>query len=359
MRFRAGIVLLAADGIGTRDIGRVMGCTTGTVSKWRVRYARDRLAGFNETGGRGAAPKYGSGDQKRILAMLDQAPPTGYSNWTAPLLARALGDVHEQYIWRFLRAQEIDLRAASPGARAPTRSSSPPNQGQASGEPVRGADRPGHALEARHRVRLVWERRAHCGNQQRHRSLAPRRDAHRAHSVGAGSAALLAGSTRKPCSAPIRFRTPCRCCAGSSSVGRRRSRSARCATTLAWKRSVNGRTPPSHALRPACSACSPSSPCWPPNSARKLASPLQPARGIASNAQPSPTRSLRCGGKSGANRVSPRPVEPQTCENFHEPSRTALPTHSATPHDGQSRANPSLSISRCTGSVKIGIHPGQ
>ena len=50
-----------------------------------------------------------SAEQKRILAMLDQPPPDGYANWTAPLLARALGDVHEQYIWRFLRAQKIDL----------------------------------------------------------------------------------------------------------------------------------------------------------------------------------------------------------------------------------------------------------
>src|SRR3954462_3519203 len=29
--------------------------------------------------------------------------------WTAPLIATALGDVHEQYVWRFLRAQKIDL----------------------------------------------------------------------------------------------------------------------------------------------------------------------------------------------------------------------------------------------------------
>jgi transposase len=86
-----------------------MGCTTGTASKWRVRYARDRLAGLDETGERGAAPKYGPTHQRRILAMLDQPPPAGYANWTAPLLARALGDVHEQYIWRFLRAQKIDL----------------------------------------------------------------------------------------------------------------------------------------------------------------------------------------------------------------------------------------------------------
>lgn len=109
MRDRARIVLLAADGLATRAIGRMVGCTTGTASKWRVRYARDRFAGLDETGKRGAVPRYGPAEQKRILAMLDQSPPAGYSNWTGPLLARALGDVHEQYIWRFLRAQNIDL----------------------------------------------------------------------------------------------------------------------------------------------------------------------------------------------------------------------------------------------------------
>ena len=109
MQLRARIVLLAADGRPSREIGRIVGCTTGTASKWRVRYARDRRAGLDETGNRGAAPRYGPADQKRILAMLDQPPPAGYSNWTAPLLSRALGDIHQQYIWRFLRAQKIDL----------------------------------------------------------------------------------------------------------------------------------------------------------------------------------------------------------------------------------------------------------
>lgn len=109
MRDRAWMVLLAAGGTATREIGRLVGPTTGTVSKWRVRYARGRLAGLGETGNRGATPKYGPAERKRILALLDQPPPAGYSNWTAPLLARALCDVHEQYIWRFLRAQKIDL----------------------------------------------------------------------------------------------------------------------------------------------------------------------------------------------------------------------------------------------------------
>jgi transposase len=97
MRERARIVLLAADGLASRAVGREVGCTPGTASKWRVRYARDRMAGLSETENRGADAKYGPHD-KRILAMLDRPPPAGCANWTARLLARELGDVHEQYI---------------------------------------------------------------------------------------------------------------------------------------------------------------------------------------------------------------------------------------------------------------------
>src|SRR6202035_5022488 len=55
LRQRARIVLLAAEGIATRAIARTVGCTIGTASKWRVRYAEQRRAGLDETGKRGAA----------------------------------------------------------------------------------------------------------------------------------------------------------------------------------------------------------------------------------------------------------------------------------------------------------------
>src|ERR1700726_2728033 len=71
LRQRARIVLLAAEGVATRAIGREVGCTTGTASKWRVRYAANRLAGLDETGNRGAEPKYPAETEKRILAVLD------------------------------------------------------------------------------------------------------------------------------------------------------------------------------------------------------------------------------------------------------------------------------------------------
>jgi transposase len=109
LRQRARIVLLASAGMATRAIGRAVGCTTGTASKWRVRYAERRLAGLDETGNRGAEPKYTAATDKRILALLDAAPPQGYARWTGPLLSAALGDVDVQYVWRFLRAHKIDL----------------------------------------------------------------------------------------------------------------------------------------------------------------------------------------------------------------------------------------------------------
>ena len=111
LRQRARIVLLAADGMASRAIGREVRCTTGTASKWRVRYAANRLAGLDETGNRGAEPKYTAKTDKRILGVLDRPVPAGYARWTGPLIAAALGDVDVQYVWRFLRAHKIDLSA--------------------------------------------------------------------------------------------------------------------------------------------------------------------------------------------------------------------------------------------------------
>ena len=100
MRDRARIVLLASAGMASRGIAREVRCTPGTASKWRVRYAKERLAGLSETGDRGNEPKYGPEHAQRILALLDKPPPAGYANWTAPLLARELVDIHEQHICR-------------------------------------------------------------------------------------------------------------------------------------------------------------------------------------------------------------------------------------------------------------------
>ncbi len=107
---RARIVLAAAAGLGgSRAIGRELGCARGVVSKWWVRFARERLGGLADAPRSGKPKTYDAAVDRRILAALDRPPPEGFARWTAPLLAKQLGDVSDQHVWRFLRAQRIDL----------------------------------------------------------------------------------------------------------------------------------------------------------------------------------------------------------------------------------------------------------
>lgn len=108
---RAKIVLMASEGRSTRSIARDLGTMPRTVSLWRIRFADEGLAGLVDQprpGGRASA-KYDGRTDRRILAVLERPPPAGYARWTGGLVAAELGDVSDQYVWRFLRAQKIDL----------------------------------------------------------------------------------------------------------------------------------------------------------------------------------------------------------------------------------------------------------
>jgi len=106
---RARIVLLAADGCSTRAIAREVSARPRVVSIWRNRFADQGLDGLKDKPHPGKKPIYTEAIDKRILALLEQPPPAGYGRWSGPLLARALCDVHVQYVWRFLRKHKIDL----------------------------------------------------------------------------------------------------------------------------------------------------------------------------------------------------------------------------------------------------------
>jgi|SRR6516164_358090 len=106
---RTRIVLEAAEGLGTREIARELDTTPTTVSLWRGRFARQRLDGLEDLPRSGAPAIYDAKTDKRIRAILDQPPPKGYARWSGPLIAKALGDVDVQYVWRSLRKQKIDL----------------------------------------------------------------------------------------------------------------------------------------------------------------------------------------------------------------------------------------------------------
>jgi transposase len=110
LAFRSRVILLAADGVGTNAIAARLQTTPATVSKWRVRFARLGLAGLADAPRSGAPVRYTDETERRILAKLDEAVPEGETAWTARLLARALGDVSEDHIWRVFRTHGIHLQ---------------------------------------------------------------------------------------------------------------------------------------------------------------------------------------------------------------------------------------------------------
>ena len=103
----ARIILLAAEGKGSRAIAREIGVRPRVVSTWRLRFAARGIEGLKDKPRPGAKLVYTEATDKRILAMLDQPIPKGRARWTCELIAKALGDVN--YVRRFLRKQKIDL----------------------------------------------------------------------------------------------------------------------------------------------------------------------------------------------------------------------------------------------------------
>ena len=58
----------------------------------------------------GKPARYDKTTEKKVLALLDQPPPKGYSQWNGNRLAEALPDVSRHQIWRILRRHDICLQ---------------------------------------------------------------------------------------------------------------------------------------------------------------------------------------------------------------------------------------------------------
>lgn len=107
---RARIVLECAAGKTTKEIALMLKLRAATVSQWRTRFSRNRLAGLEDAPRPGRATKYGKAMERRILAQLDTPPAAGHATWTGKLLAQALGDVSPHHVWRVLRHHGIHLQ---------------------------------------------------------------------------------------------------------------------------------------------------------------------------------------------------------------------------------------------------------
>lgn len=110
LSLRARIVLACAEGRQTTEIASEMQVMPYIVSKWRKRFAADRLGGLQDAPRTGKPRTYTVDTERRILAKLDEPPPKGYSRWNGPLLSQSLGDVSDDQVWRVMRTHGIQMQ---------------------------------------------------------------------------------------------------------------------------------------------------------------------------------------------------------------------------------------------------------
>ena len=107
---RARIVLESAAGRMNKEIAQSLAMRPATVSKWRLRFAEERMTGLGDAPRGRGRQKYDGTTEKRILNILDGPPPEGYATWSGKLLAKSLGDVSDDQVWRVLRKHGIHLQ---------------------------------------------------------------------------------------------------------------------------------------------------------------------------------------------------------------------------------------------------------
>jgi transposase len=107
---RAKIILFANEGRTNQQIADALKTRTARVSKWRQRFGANRLVGLNDAGRSGKPATYDLSTEKRVLGLLDESPPKGYSQWNGRLLAEALPGVSKDQVWRILRRHDICLQ---------------------------------------------------------------------------------------------------------------------------------------------------------------------------------------------------------------------------------------------------------
>lgn len=106
---RAEIILAAFEGQSNFEIAKSLKTRPARVSKWRRRFANDRLAGLTDAVRPGKPATYGNDTEKKILVKLDEPPPEGFSQWNGRLLAEAL-EISKDQVWRILRKHDISLQ---------------------------------------------------------------------------------------------------------------------------------------------------------------------------------------------------------------------------------------------------------
>ncbi|MCU1463625.1 MAG: family transposase [Acidimicrobiales bacterium] len=118
LALRCRIVLAAADGENTIDIADRLGCSRGTVSKWRGRFAEHGLDGLHDEPRPGKPRTIGDEDVERVIVKTLEEQPANATHWSTRSMAAATGmnQTAVSRIWRAfgLRPHRVEDFKLSP-----------------------------------------------------------------------------------------------------------------------------------------------------------------------------------------------------------------------------------------------------
>ena len=104
---RARIVLACARGDDNKDIAVRLGVSQQMVSRWRVRFARDRVDGLFDERRPGAPRKISDATVEKVVAQTLESKPRAATHWSTRSMAKHLGLSHMAVsrIWRAFALQ--------------------------------------------------------------------------------------------------------------------------------------------------------------------------------------------------------------------------------------------------------------
>src|SRR5258707_6506867 len=106
---RARIILACLEGKEIQQVARELRISVPSVSKWRQRFSLWGLRGLRDQSRPGKPVRYDCAFRNRVLALLEETPPSGMSHWDGPAVAEKLNaSVHA--VWRVLRREGIYLQ---------------------------------------------------------------------------------------------------------------------------------------------------------------------------------------------------------------------------------------------------------
>ncbi len=91
LALRCRIVLAASAGENTIDIAARLGCSRGTVSKWRGRFAEHRLDGLHDEPRPGKPRAISDEDVERVIVKTLEEQPANATHWSTRSMAAATG----------------------------------------------------------------------------------------------------------------------------------------------------------------------------------------------------------------------------------------------------------------------------